>query len=175
MRAAVRATQVPIGSVMLGAALAGRALDVLGLLPGVTETTAVRGGAAAWLTCACAASLLAGLTGRCWSRTASLPRTASLVVAGQLLVFLSAEAVVRLTAGQGPFEGDGLGGGLLQSLVALLLLVALTVAGGVVARTTPLTPAPVPRRVGAALLPGSPTSGRSAHIRLIARGPPPAT
>lgn len=144
-----------------GAALA-RALDVAGLLPGVHESEAVRGGmgpatTASWLLLAGALAWLVGVTRRVWLGVA-------------VCVFVS--GVPELVTRHDP-EAMGEPGALMGALVQLLLLLAV-LALAVVVGVLPAPPACATWQIHRARLPSYPRLLRSAVLRLDAnpRGPP---
>ncbi|MCW2572176.1 MAG: hypothetical protein JWO88_2234 [Frankiales bacterium] len=172
MRAPARTSQVYLVLAMLLAAAAGRALDASALLPGVAEAAKVRGAGSAWLVALVAAGSVGAAAAARWSGTHSIKATATVVLPGQTAVFFAAEAVVRLANGEGPLDPDGLVGALLQAGVAVLLLLALTLAWFVALRcASPPTPtAPITR--DRAHLQASPFLGNERSVSFLARGPP---
>jgi len=174
MRAGVRATQVSISAAVLGSALAARALDGAGVLPGVAESTAVRGGPVGWLAALLAAGVVALLAARCWSSTFSVLRTALVVAGGQLAGFVAAESAARLADGLAPLDPDALAGAALQTVVAVTVLVLVTYGLDVLVRCAPLHalgPPPVDHAITTSY---AARAVRAMLIPLIARGPPPA-
>ena len=172
MRAAARTTDAYILLAMLSAAATGRFLDAAALLPGVHETTGVRGGSTAWLVCVLASAFVGVAAAGRWSRTGSVSATAAVVVPGQLAVFVSAEAVVRLANGRGAFDPDAFVGAVLQAGLALVLLAALTMAWLVALCCVPLlAPAPPPECDRARLHPRAFLDTERAVLS-VARGPP---
>ena len=161
-----------LSAAMLSASAAGRFLDAGSLLPGVHETSTVRGGSAGWLTAIAAGLLVAAGASTRWSRRASLRSVAAVVVPGQLATFFAAEAVVRMANGLGPVDADGLVGASLQAALALLLLLAMTAAWVVALRAAalqlpaPLGPFPPCLRRTTSFWPSTPAA------MLLARGPP---
>jgi len=159
---------------MLAAAATGRLLDAGGLLPGVHEAPVLRAAGSGWLTALLSAALLATVAARRWHRTRSLGATAAVVLPGQLVVFLSAEAVVRLVSGSRPLDPDGIVGALLQGGLAIVFLFALTVAGAVALAVSPLVLS-APHHTGLRSRRGpSPYRGRLRPALVDARGPPAA-
>lgn len=172
MRAPARTPQVYLVLAMLLAAAGGRALDASALLPGVAEAAQVRGAGSAWLVALVAAATVGAAAAARWSRTHSTKATAAVVIPGQTAVFFLAEAVVRLANGEGPLDPDGLVGALLQAGVAVLLLLALTLAWFVALRCAapPAPAAPIQRH--RAHLHRSPFLGDERSVSFLARGPP---
>jgi hypothetical protein len=166
-----RATDGYVLAAMLVAAASGRLLDARGLLPGVHEAVAVRGGGAGWLTALLGAVAVAGVAARRWTRTRRLPITATVAMAGQVAVFLSAEAVARVASGRGPLDPDGVIGALLQAGLAAVLLLALTVAAAVALRRHVVV-RPVPQVIRRAAPRAAGSTGRRLAALVEARGPP---
>jgi hypothetical protein len=157
---------------MLCTAGAGRSLDAAALLPGVHEAAGLRGGVAAWWVGMLTAALVGMAAAVRWARTQSIARTARVAVSGQVAVFVTAEAVVRLANSQGPFDPDAIVGALLQAGLGLVLLLALTVAWMVALHCAPLVTAPL--SLPSDLRAGGPQAvaavGRG--LAFLARGPP---
>ncbi|MDT7545512.1 MAG: hypothetical protein QOE99_1622 [Actinomycetota bacterium] len=172
MRSAARPGSVYIGLAMLCTAGAGRSLDAAALLPGVHEAAGLRGGVAAWWVGMLTAALVGIAAGGRWARTQSIARTAQVAAPGQVVVFVTAEAVVRLANGQGPFDPDAIVGAALQAGLGLVLLLALALAWLVVLHCAPLLTASLfpPGDVSAG---GSqPPAATGRGLAFLARGPP---
>jgi hypothetical protein len=157
---------------MLLAAATGRGLDASALLPGVAEAAHVRGGSSAWLVSLLAAALVGAAAAARWARTHSIRATAAVVVPGQTAVFFLAEAVVRLANGQGALDPDGLVGALLQAGLAVLLLLALTLAWIVALRCEPRPSSIRLTQRDRAHRQPSPILGDDRSATFLARGPP---
>ena len=172
MRGPARTPQVYLVLAMLTAAMTGRFLDAAALLPGVAEAAPLRSGSSAWVASLVAAAVVGVAAAARWSRTSNLRAVAVIVVPGQMAVFFLAEAFVRVANGQGAVDPDGAVGALLQAGLAVLLLLALTLAWIVALKCRVPRPQAPPARRHLVRPHHAPFPDTDGTLSSLARGPP---